>query len=79
VTRYCFFCGKPIPVERLRKNRKTRFCTDECRAGDRNDARERKRAERLARGACVSCGRKLPRGKQEGGLARVQTVLEVRQ
>ena len=62
---------KEIPSERIKRNRKVRFCSDECRYKEQNQRRAELRLKRKREGRCEGCGRKLPHNPKEGTVTRV--------
>jgi hypothetical protein len=74
--RFCHFCGGHIPEEVLKKSKKARFCKDACRVSDMNDRKEQRKTLRRSKGQCPTCGRKMPKQKQEGPITRVSEVTQ---
>jgi hypothetical protein len=74
LVRYCTFCGKQIPAERVIRSSKAKYCRDECKSEDRHQRAWLKADSRRAKGVCPTCGRKPSGKRQQGTSARVREV-----
>jgi RNA polymerase-binding transcription factor DksA len=73
--RYCVFCGQVIPVERLDRSLRARFCSDQHRFQDSNERRRvlaKRRADRPAARPAVEKARQ-GASRHEYGVAERST------